>query len=85
VTKRCTIHSTVVIAEMRLLIGGKEYVTLGDGPTRIPEDTEVRIVEGPLLVTDGYGEVIEVVRIKLLDCEAWGQSVWIPYSFIYER
>jgi hypothetical protein len=71
-SKKKSVHSTVRCSDTLLQIGGRNFL----------EDAEVEVIDGPVTVKDGEGELTEVVKVRHLTDSGLFHEGWIPYSFV---
>lgn len=76
------VHSTVRYSDTLLQIAGRNFLGVPTSRCEILEDAEVEIVDGPITVKDGEGELTEVVKVRHLTESGRPHEGWIPFSFV---
>jgi hypothetical protein len=81
-SKKKSVHSTVRCSDTLLQIGGRNFLGVPTSRCEILEDAEVEVIDGPVTVKDGEGELTEVVKVRHLTDSGLFHEGWIPYSFV---
>lgn len=80
--KKGAVHSSVKCSDTLLQIAGRNFLGVPANRCEIHEDSEIEIIDGPVTVKDGEGEMTEVVKVRHLMETGKFHEGWIPFSFV---